>query len=201
MDLEALKNEWKNNKAFQKEVKEDMIKEMLAYKNRGAFERIKAYEKQALKIVPICSIAFVFLSSSILVHGDWFGRIWVLMMLPIGALLWYWSYWLCGFLDKIDMSRMQVTEVSHYILKYKTYLVRHTIGAVILMPMYLGGWLYFYISAMDPRLGEQFSTGFYIVYLLIALVLLVVILWFRFFRHVKDIERNLRELEEFEREE
>ncbi|MDF9831580.1 hypothetical protein [Parabacteroides sp. PF5-6] len=200
MDLDVLKKEWQKNEAFQKEVKESMIKEMISNKNKGAFERIKKYEKEALRIVPICSVAFVFLSASIMVHGSMLARIWVLAMLPIGALLWYWSYWLCGFLNKIDMSRMKVTEVSRYILKYKTYLVRHTVGAAILMPIYLGGWLYFYISVMDPRMAETYTKEFYIIYLLVALVLLFVILWFRFFRHVRDIQQNLKELEQFEQE-
>lgn len=200
MDLEVLKKEWQNNAAFKKEVKDSMIKEMIANRNKGAFERIKKYEKEALRIIPVCVIAFVILSCSILFHGSGFGIFWVLLMIPVGGLLWYWSYWLCGFLDKIDMSRMNVTEVSRYILKYKTYLIRHTIGATILMPVYMGVWLYNYISVADPGFLETSRKEFFVLYLLVLVILLLVILWFRFFKHIRDIQNNLKELEQFESE-
>ncbi|MDL2255243.1 hypothetical protein LJC38_01495 [Parabacteroides sp. OttesenSCG-928-K15] len=177
-----------------------MIKEMIANRSKGAFERIKGYEKQALRIIPICIIAFVLMNMSVLIHGSNFGRVWVLLMVPVGAALWYWSYWLCGFLDKIDMSRMKVTEVLRYILKYKTYLVRHTVGAVLLLPVYMGVWLYCYASAQHDEFLEILTPEFVAIYLLILVVLCLVILWFRFFRHVQDIQRNLKELEEFEEE-
>ncbi|GEM_PF-5797242 len=201
MDLEVLKREWQNNEAFKKEVKDSMIKEMIANQNKGAFERIKGYEKQALRIIPICIVSFIVINLSILVHGSGFGIFWVLLMVPIGALLWYWSYWLCGFLDKIDMSRLSVTEASRYILKYKTYLVRHTIGAAILMPAYMGVWLYCYVSVMNQDFVEALPKEFYIGYLLILVIIFLVIIWFRFFRHIRDIQNNLKELEHFESEE
>lgn len=199
MDLDTLKREWQTNESFKKEVKDSMIKEMIANRNKGAFERIKRYEREALRVLPITSIAFVFVSASILMHGDIFGICWVLAMLPIGAGLWYWSYWLCGFLDKIDMSRMTVTEVSRSILKYRTYLIRHTILAGILMPTYLGVWVYCFFKA-NHGLDGVYSVEFLVVYLSLALVFFFVIIWFRYFRHIRDIQRNLRELEEFEQD-
>lgn len=200
MDLEMLKKEWQNNAAFKKEVKDSMVKEMIANRNKGAFERIKNYEKQALRIIPVCVIAFVLMNFSIFLHGNTFGIVWVLLMLPIGALLWYWSYWLCGFLDKIDMSRMNVTEATRYILKYRTYLIRHTVGAVLLTPAYMGVWHYCYASANSSHFSELLTKEYYIVYLLILVVLLLVILWFRFFKHIRSIRDNLKELEQFEQE-
>jgi hypothetical protein len=201
MDLDVLKREWQNNKAFQKEVEDSMIKKMIANRSKGAFERIKKYEKQALRIVPICALAFVLMNFPLLFHGTGFSAFWVLLMIPIGGLLWYWSYWLCGFLDKIDMSRMSVTEISRYMLKYKTYLVRHTVGAVILMPVYMGVWLYCYWSTVNPAFMETFWIEYCVIYLLALEALVLVILWFRFFRHVRNIQKNLDELARFVAEE
>lgn len=200
MDLDVLKKEWKNNVAFQKEIEESMIKRMLANSNKGAFERIKQNEKQALRIIPIMAIAFICMNFSILLKGSPMGIFVVLLMIPICAGLWYWSYWLCGFLNKIDMSRMPVTEISRLILKYRTYLIRHTVIASILMPLYLGIWSYYYSSANNLWDELSLSTGDLIVYLLSVLTLFFVIIWFRFFRHVGTIRKNLRELEEFEKE-
>jgi len=201
MDLEVLKKEWQNNEAFKREVNDSMIKEMIANRNKGAFERIKNYERQALRLVPICTLAFVLMNMAVFLHGSTMGIVWVLLMIPIGAALWYWSYWLCQFLNKIDMSRMSVTEISRYILKYKTYLVRHTVGATVLMPLYMAVWLYYYWMAVDPEFLETMQTSYFILYLLALVILLLVILWFRFFRHIRDIQKNLKELEQFEAEE
>ncbi|NDW13887.1 hypothetical protein D0T50_13480 [Bacteroides sp. 214] len=200
MDLEQLKQIWKENDSFQTEVNNSVIKEMLANRNKGAFERIKKYEKQALTIIPICAVSFVLCSMSVLLHGSMFGRFWVLMFIPIAAALWYWSFFLCRFLDKIDMGNMSVTEISRYIIRYKTYLVRHTIAATILMPIYMGIWLYNFVASANHEFQEVFSIEFAIGYLLILVVLVIVILWFRFFKHIRGIQRNLKELEQFELE-
>lgn len=205
MDLDKLKQEWQKD-VFVKDVKDSMIKEMIANENKSAFARIKKKEKEALYVIPICVVSFVLLSTTIVADGG-FGMFWVLLFIPIGALLWYWSYYLCGFLNKIDMSRMSVTEVTGYILKYKTYLVRHTIGATIFLPVYMGVWLYCYMFSSHMQettnvsdFSDNFTVGFFIFYLLGVLILFFVIIWFRFFKDIRNIQDNLKRLEEFQKE-
>lgn len=196
MDLDKLKQEWQHNDAFQKIVEESVIQKMLANQNKGALNRIKKNEREALKVIPICTVLFVVTSSRLLVEGG-FGMFWVLSFIPIGALLWYWSKYLCGFLDKIDMGTMSVPEVTKYILQYKKYVVYHTIGASIFLPVYLGVWFYcFYSSAREPLSGDNMGIAL-TLYVLAALVLFFVIIWFRFFRHIRNLQNNLKELNDF----
>jgi len=199
MDLEVLKKEWQENESFKKEVEDNIIKNMIVNRNKGAFERIKRYEKQALRIIPVCIIAFIMLSMRIILHGGGFGIFWVLLMIPAGALLWYWSYYLCNFLDKIDMAGMSVTEVTEKILKYKTYLIRHTVAAAILMPAYMGVWLYQYVSSSHPGFAETITGEFYVYYLAAMLICFFAVIWFRYFKHIRNIQNNLKELEEFKK--
>lgn len=201
MDLEKLKYEWKNNETFRKTIKDEMICEILANQNKGALNTIKRYEKEALTISPIYVLAFELINIPVILKGG-LGMIWSLALIPIGALLWYWSYYLCKFLDKIDMANMNVTEVSKYILKYKQYLVRHTIGAVIFMPIYLFGALYFlYASKVEEHVTTQgFMNTIIIILILFSLIIFGIIIWHRYFKHVREIQNNLKELKEFEEE-
>lgn len=195
MDLEQLKQEWQKNEAFQKEVRESVIKEMISRRSQGAFNQIKQNEKAALKIIPVSVVSFLLCSTKLLLEGGW-GMLWVLLMIPIGVLLWYWSRWLCRFLDKIDMNRMSVSEVSGYINQYRVYLIRHTVFAVLLMPLYLGIWVRYYFASFHNG-ACVVTTEMLILYLASCLVLFSIIIWFRFFRHIGEIRRNLKELKEF----
>ncbi len=174
---------------------------MLANKNKGALNRIKQNEKVGYRMLPLLVFAMILMSSSIVLRGG-FGMIWILMLIPIGAFLWHWGNYLCRFLDKIDMSRMSVTEVSKYILKYKIYLIRHTIIAAVFLPVYLGVWAYHFYIVQHPDVlpGTDLKIAL-ALYLLSALVLFFIIIWFRFFRHIRTIQKNLKELEEFTDEE
>ncbi|MDL2212440.1 hypothetical protein LJC72_12900 [Bacteroides sp. OttesenSCG-928-D19] len=205
MDLDKMKKEWKSE-VFTQDVKDGVIKEMIANENKSAFARIKKKEKEALYIIPVCMVLFFCLSMPIIMHGG-AGIFWVMLLIPITAGLWYWSYYLCGFLNRIDMARMSVTEVTGHILKYRTYLIRHTVVAAIFLPIYMSGWLYFYLSTSHAREETgitDFSQGsviaFVAIYIGLLLLLFFAIIYFRFFKDVGNIRENLKRLEEFQAE-
>lgn len=200
MDLEHLKEEWQKSEITNKEVEAEMIRKILANRNKGALESIKKNEKRALIIIPICAITFTLCSMQSLQAGG-FRMFWSLLFLPIAALLWYWSYYLCSFLDKIDLNRMSVTEVSRYINTYRIYLVRHTLGSVIFIPVYLGIWLYNHLTLVSDNLSDRFISNFIIIELACALVLFFVLIWHFYFKHIRKIRESLKELKEFEEEE
>ena len=199
MELEDLKREWQKNDSFKQIVKNSMIMEMLANKSSSALECIKKKERDALKVIPFAIASVVLVSARMIIHGG-FGSFWVLLLIPIGALLWYWSYYLCKFLDQINMSTMTVTEVSRHILKYKTYLVRHTIGAAILLPIYLGVWAFQFYKVNHPDGIFDIHSSWIIAYSAIALIAFLIAIWHRFFKPIRTIQNNLKELEDFEKE-
>lgn len=196
MDLERLKQEWQNNEPFRRMVNESVIHDIIANKNKGALNTIRKNERQALRIIPVCVVLFLLFSAKFFIVGG-FGLFWALLFVPIGAGLWYWSYYLCQYLDRIDMGRMSVIEASQYILKYKQYLVRHTIGSIILLPVYLGVWNYYYfLTLSEPPTPEQMRI-LLVAYVLVGLIAFAIGIWLRFFKHIREIQRNLKELNDF----
>lgn len=206
MDLEELKREWQRD-VSETEIEERVIRKMISKENRSVLDRIKKREEQALRIIPISTMFFVFVSLKMIFAGG-FAMFWVLLFIPLGALLWYWNYYLCGFLNKIDMARMSVAEVTKRVLKYKTYLIRHTVVSVVFLPLYMGVWLYQYFATMQLHegmdglnLSDGFDVSFIAGYLIFILAMFFVIIWFRYFKEIGKLQENLKMIEDFQREE
>jgi len=203
MEMDFIKKQWQDNNTFNQPIEEDTLKKMIANKNKGALNILKKNEKQGVVMMPFFVIFFLLLSIRILLHGNLTGQLWVLFIIPIGIFMWFWGRYVYRFLDKIDMSRMTVTEVSKSMFIYKTYLVRHTITAAILMPIYLAGWFYFYMGSMHEVEIEMdtFMCGIFIFMIVFSLVMFFIVIWNRFFKYTKEIQKNLKEIADFEGEE
>ncbi|MDR0982747.1 MAG: hypothetical protein LBM07_05845 [Culturomica sp.] len=196
--MEKQKTEWKEQEYLINLATERALKKILSNKNSNALEKIKTTLNLALFVIP-CAILLMFFASIRAVEYGGFMRLWALIFPVLGLGGWLWANYLKNFIDRIDIGRMSVKEVTEKVNKFYTYLIREKIVIAVLLPIYLIVWMRnSYIVYGVVFDNERMFWYIPIFVVLVSMLLAFRIMKMRYLDPINEVRNNLRDMSEYE---
>jgi uncharacterized protein YneF (UPF0154 family) len=201
MDLDNLKKTWQQAE-INPTIDEQKIRKMLDNKGQGAFEKLIKYDKLYLWLLIPCALAGVFFFYMHYIPGSIY-----IALVVIGF---FWYRYKLRFLKAINLSEMNILEVSKRVIKYKKFIKYEilfgSVGAVVFFVPYI----YYGIPEMmqdvlnDSDMAIYRDTSVFLVTLAIVIVVTFLISFIlykvMYFDNIKQIQKSIKEIEDLERD-
>lgn len=197
MELDSLKKSWQEAN-IKPAMDEDKIQYMINNQGHSAFSSLLKFEKIGIIAVTIClPLSLIFKEIELVIL--------YLVSVPIMII---WQIYKYKYLKKIDLTSMNILEVSKRITKYKKYLsIEFIIGLVWLIIF----CLLFVFKALIVDMAnirhiavEQIETSVIVLSIIGIFILLVItatlLFKFLYLNNIKRIQSAIKEIQDFEQE-
>ena len=166
MDLDNIKKTWQETE-IKSSVGEDKIRKMLNNTGKSALERLIKYEKIFLWTMIPCILAGVLFYHMHDVTG--------IIYFALLVVNFFWQIYKIRFLKRIDVSSMNVMEVSKSITRYRQYLNYELIGGSIFIVIFFSSYIFYALPNGLSLLSIR--HGYYISFfeLILSFALLLVL--------------------------
>lgn len=197
MELDSLKKSWQEAN-IKPAMDENKIQHMINNQGRSAFSSLLTYEKIGIIIAIIClPLSLIFKDIALI----------ILYLISVPIII-TWQVYKYKYLKKIDLTSMNILEVSKRIIKYRKYLsiefIVAIVWAIIFCLLFVFRTIVVDIANMKHIAVEQVETLTIVLLLLgilLTLVVTVAILFkFLYLNNIKRIQSAIKEIQEFEQE-
>jgi len=197
MELDSLKKSWQEAN-IKPAMDEDKIQHMINNQGHSAFNSLLKYEKLGIIIAIIClPLSLIFRDIALIIL--------YLVSVPIMVT---WQIYKYKYLKKIDLTSMNILDVSKRIIKYKKYLSIEffvaMVWGMIFCLLFVFRTVVIDLANAKHIAVEQVETSTIILFLIGIFLILTIFagIFFKFLylNNIKRIQKAIKEVQEFEQE-
>lgn len=197
MDLDNIKKAWNEDKIIPP-ISKDKIYCIINKRAKTALEKLLIFEiLGSILLLPLLFVPYFHSIVFPTMPYPVFTKYLFITLCVIGV---FWQIYKFKLLKKIDVSHTSIISCSKYISKYKLYIKKEMILAVLFLLIFIFSFGYSYIEILPSDQDKLDFTLFNILVFVVACVILLIYYKVFYYKRIKHIEASLEEAREMEKD-